>query len=82
MSKDTSYQRVRSHLAYLKLQSAAERLAPALEAAERDRPAYADFLDGLLGDEVVCALRSLLMAQVPKRGLDPHRDGALGLPGG
>ena len=44
MNKHSSYQRLRSHLAYLKLQTAAERLAPALEAAERDQPAYAELV--------------------------------------
>jgi hypothetical protein len=38
MSADTVYQQLRGHLAYLKLTAAAEQLAPALEAAERDRP--------------------------------------------
>ncbi len=52
MSKHSSYQRVRSHLAYLGLGAASERLAPALQTAEKDKPAYADFLDQLLGSEV------------------------------
>lgn len=72
MSKDTSYQRVRSHLAYLKLQSAAERLAPALEAAERDRPAYADFLDELLGEEVEASERRRLERRLRLAGF-PHQ---------
>ncbi len=48
----STYQSVRSHLAYLKLTAAAERLAPALEAAETAKPSYAEFLDSLLGAEV------------------------------
>jgi len=56
MTKETStYQRVRSHLAYLKLQAAAERLAPALEDAQKAKPSYADFLDELLGAEVAAS---------------------------
>ena len=40
MSKDSSY-RVRSHLSYLGLGAASERLAPALEAAEQKKGASA-----------------------------------------
>lgn len=40
MSARTTYQSVRSHLAYLGLQTAAERFAPAPESAQRDKPAY------------------------------------------
>ena len=52
MSADTIYQQLRGHLAYLKLTAAAEQLAPALEAAERDRPGYTQFLADLLAVEV------------------------------
>ncbi|MDP9454142.1 MAG: IS21-like element helper ATPase IstB [Actinomycetota bacterium] len=52
MSADTLYQQLRGHLAYLKLTAAAERLAPALEAAERTRPGYTHFLCDLLAVEV------------------------------
>lgn len=50
--KDASYQRVRSHLARLGMGAVAECLAAELEAAQRDKPSYADFLDALLGVEV------------------------------
>jgi len=48
MSADTIYQQLRSHLAYLKLGAAADALAPTLEAAERDKPGYTQFLHDLL----------------------------------
>ena len=38
MGADTIYQQLRGHLAYLKLAAAADALAPALEAAEREKP--------------------------------------------
>jgi DNA replication protein DnaC len=49
---DTLYQQLRSHLAYLRLPAVAERLARALEAAERERPGYTEFLHDLLTAEV------------------------------
>jgi DNA replication protein DnaC len=52
MNADTPYQQLRQHLAYLRLPAVADRLAPALEAAERDKPAYTQFLCDLLGAEV------------------------------
>ena len=52
MSADTIYQQLRSHLAYLKLGAAADALAPALEAAEREKPGYTRFLHDLLQVEV------------------------------
>jgi DNA replication protein DnaC len=48
----STYQSLRSHLAYLKLPAAAERLARDLEDAEKAKPSYAEFLDELLGAEV------------------------------
>lgn len=48
MSAHTSYQQLRSHLAYLKLGAAADALALALEAAERDKSGYTRFLHNLL----------------------------------
>jgi len=47
-SDDTIYQQLRGHLAYLKLTAAADALAPALEAAEREKPGYTQFLHDLL----------------------------------
>ena len=49
---ETIYQQVREHLHTLGMTASAERLAPALEAAERDKPAYSQFLHDLLGHEV------------------------------
>ncbi len=68
MSKDSSYQRVRSHLAYLKLATAAERLAPALEAAEQDKPAYAELLEELLGAEVTATEQRRLERRIRLAG--------------
>lgn len=52
MNEASVYQQLRSHLAYLRLQAAAEQLAPALEAAEREKPSYTRFLERLLTIEV------------------------------
>jgi len=49
---DTIYQQLREHLHYLGLRAAADTLAPALEAAERDKPGYTQFLHDLLATEV------------------------------
>jgi DNA replication protein DnaC len=55
MSADTLYQQLREHLAQLRLSTVADRLAPALEAAERDKPGYTRFLADLLAAEVQAA---------------------------
>jgi DNA replication protein DnaC len=52
VNKHASYQDLRSHLAYLKLAAIAEHLPAALEAAEREKPGYTQFLHDLLGVEV------------------------------
>ena len=52
MSKDSLYQQLRSHLAYLKLAAAAEALPPHLEAARRNDIGHTEFLEGLLHVEV------------------------------
>jgi DNA replication protein DnaC len=52
VSKDSIYQQLRGDLATLKLEAIADRLAPALEAAERDKPGYTQFLAELVGAEV------------------------------
>jgi DNA replication protein DnaC len=49
---ETVYQQVREHLHTLGMTATAERLAPALEAAEQDKPGYSEFLAALLGHEV------------------------------
>jgi len=72
VSRDSAYQRVRSHLAYLKLQTAAERLAPALQDAETEKPAYADFLDRLLGEEVDATEQRRLERRLRLAGF-PHQ---------
>ena len=50
--RDTLYQQVREHLHTLGLHAAADRLAPALEQADRDRPSYTAFLHEMLTAEV------------------------------
>ena len=52
VSADTHYQQLREHLAALRLTTIADRLAPALEQAERDKPGYTLFLADLLAAEV------------------------------
>lgn len=52
MSRDTTYQTLRSHLAYLKLRATAEVLAEHLDRAERAKPSYTAFLEELLRVEV------------------------------
>ena len=52
MSHDRVYQRLRSHLAYLKLPAAAEALAGKLDAAQKAKPSYTAFTEDLLGVEV------------------------------
>jgi DNA replication protein DnaC len=49
---DHVYQRLREHLAYLKLPAVAEQLPTALEQAQREKPGYTQFLHDLLGVEV------------------------------
>jgi DNA replication protein DnaC len=49
---DTLYQQLRGHLHHLKLAAIADRLAPALEAAEHEKPSYTQFLADLLAHEV------------------------------
>lgn len=72
MSREHStYQRLREHLAYLGLQTAAERLAPALQQAERERPAYAELLEELLGAEVTATEARRLERRLRLAGF-PH----------
>ena len=52
MNRNATYQQLRSHLAYLKLTAAAERLPAALQRAEQDKPGYTQFLHDLLDVEV------------------------------
>jgi DNA replication protein DnaC len=48
----TSYQSVRSHLAYLKLSTAEEVLAAHIERARAEELSHVSFLEGLLAEEV------------------------------
>jgi DNA replication protein DnaC len=52
MSRDTLYQNVRSHLAYLKLNAAAEALPGELDTAMNDKRTHTEFLEKLLSIEV------------------------------
>jgi DNA replication protein DnaC len=61
---DTIYQQLRDHLAQLRLTTVADRLAPALEAAERDKPGYTSFLHELLAAEVHAAEQRRLQGRL------------------
>ena len=52
MSRDSLYQQLRSHLAYLKLGAAAEALPAALDQARTDKLTHTEFLEQLLSIEV------------------------------
>ncbi len=52
MSKDSVYQQLRGHLAYLKLAATAETLPAHLQAARRSDIGHTHFLEGLLRVEV------------------------------
>ena len=52
MSKDSIYQQLRSHLAYLKLQAAAEALPTQLEEARDTKKGHTEFVEQLLRIEV------------------------------
>jgi DNA replication protein DnaC len=64
MSADTVYQQLRGDLAALKLEAIADRLAPALEAAEQDKPPYTEFLAELIGEEVKADRERRLQARL------------------
>ena len=64
MSADSVYQQLREHLAELRLQTVADRLAPALEQAERDKPGYTQFLCDLLAAEVQAAQQRRLQGRL------------------
>jgi hypothetical protein len=48
---DTAYQRLREHLAYLGLSTAAEELAPALDRANKQKLSAVEVLEDLLAKE-------------------------------
>lgn len=72
MNKHSTYQSVREHLAYLKLGTASELLAPTLEQAEQAKPAYAELLDQLLGAEVEATEQRRLERRLRLAGF-PHQ---------
>ena len=68
MNKHATYQQLRGHLAYLKLAAAAEQLPGALEAAERDKPGYTQFLHDLLDIEVTATEQRRLASRTRLAG--------------
>ena len=61
---ETVYQQVREHLHTLGMTATAEGLARALEAAERDKPAYSQFLADLLTQEVIALANKRLAGRL------------------
>ena len=70
---DTLYQQLREHLHTLGLQAAADRLAPALEAAERDKPGYTEFLHDMLTHEVAALAERRLAGGCGSQSSPPER---------
>ena len=68
MNKHATYQQLRGHLAYLKLAAAAEQLPTALEAAEKSKPGYTQFLHDLLETEVEAARQRRLASRLRLAG--------------
>jgi DNA replication protein DnaC len=68
MNKHATYQQLRSHLAYLKLTAAAERLPGALEEAEKIKPGYTQFLHDLLDIEVAATEQRRLAGRLRLAG--------------
>jgi hypothetical protein len=81
MSHDRMYQRLREHLAYLKVSAAAEVLATRLDRAQRKKPSYTAFLEDLLRAQVA-PLRPLPRNQAPGgvRLRCPARSSTSGMP--
>ena len=73
MSTDTLYQQLRGHLAYLRLEAVADALAPALQAAERNKPGYTEFLEGLLAREVDATEQRRLQGRLRFAKLPAHK---------
>jgi hypothetical protein len=61
---DTIYQQVREHLHTLGLTAAADRLAPALEQADREKPGYTEFLHQMLTTEVTALAQRRLAGRL------------------
>ena len=68
MNKHATYQQLRGHLAYLKLAAAAEQLPAALEAAEKAKPGYTQFLADLLAVEVAATEQRRLAGRLRLAG--------------
>jgi DNA replication protein DnaC len=68
VNKHATYQQLRGHLAYLKLTAAAEQLPAALEAAEKTKPGYTQFLHDLLGVEVAATRERRLASRLRLAG--------------
>jgi DNA replication protein DnaC len=64
VSADTVYQQLREQLAQLRLHTVADRLAPALEQAEQEKPGYTRFLADLLAAEVHAAEQRRLQGRL------------------
>ncbi len=64
MTHEGTYQRLRSHLAYLNLGAASDVLAARLEAAEREKPSYTAFTEDLLAAEVAATERRRLAGRL------------------
>ncbi len=74
MSEPTStYQRLRSHLHYLKLSAAAEQLPAALEQAEQGKPSYTQFLHDLLDIEVKATEERRLQGRLRFASFPEHK---------
>jgi DNA replication protein DnaC len=73
MGADTIYQQLRGHLSYLKLAATADALAPALEAAEREKPGYTQFLHDLLATEVAANEQRRLDGRMRFAKLPAHK---------
>jgi DNA replication protein DnaC len=74
MGADSStYQRLRSHLAYLKLSAVAEQLAAALEAAEQAKPSYTQFVHDLLDVEVTATEQRRLDGRLRFASFPAHK---------
>jgi len=68
VNKHATYQQLRGHLAYLKLTAAAEQLPAALEAAEKTKPGYTQFLHDLLNVEVEATRQRRLASRLRLAG--------------
>ena len=70
---DHIYQRLREHLAYLKLPAVAEQLAHALEQAESQKPSYTRFLADLLSAEITATEQRRLDGRLRFASFPQHK---------